>query len=103
MAIYDEVPVSIFLFWIQEWDDFGDFGFGGPSGQPLRSGTYLSFDNFGEQPIATSLRDRLSHVIKDEEQMKDVLRNVQDWIEDLSTGAENKQDLFDVFELEQAA
>lgn len=99
MAIYDDNPPFVFLFFQSEWDDYGTMGIGDADGWPFRTVEYLSFDNYGERPLGDSLRRELNEIIPDEKQRHDVIRVILRWLENNSEGVSNFDELCETFEI----
>ena len=80
---YVQLPAAFMIF-VNEWEDYGTFGYGNASGQPLRTGEYYSWDDEGEYPVDVSLGEHLAATIEDEKLRKRVCKQVLRWIWDNS-------------------
>jgi hypothetical protein len=75
----DNIPVAILVYQVG-WEDYGNFGVGDVNGNPFRTGEYLAFDEYGEDPVTKSLRDHLSGVIEDADLLKATVERVVEWM-----------------------
>ena len=99
MAIYDDNPPFVLLFYQSEWDDYGNVGIGDANGNPFRTVEYLALDSYGEHPLGKSLHHELNEVIPDEKQRRDVIRIILCWLENNSEGVSNFDELCETFEI----
>ena len=76
---YDNSPGALVIF-MNEWEDYGTFGYGDQNGQPLRAGEYFSWDEEGDYPMNKSLNDHLAGTIPDEKLRKKVTQQVLEWM-----------------------
>jgi hypothetical protein len=81
MAIYDYNPPYVLIFYENEWEDYGTFGIGNEDGHPFRTGTYLAFDENGEEALANSLQRALSETVPDEEQRRAAVKVFLAWLQ----------------------
>jgi len=108
MASYRYAPVMVLQHYVQEWEDYGECGFGDVNGQPLRSGEYLSFDEDGEQPLIEDLRSWFDLWAVDVMQQLHS-KSLQDrmfttflrWLVEHSEGVSCTEELIDVFDVEE--
>jgi len=99
MAIYDDNPPFVFLFFQSEWDDYGNVGIGDVDGNPFRTVEYLAFDNYGERPLSNSLHRELNDVVPDEKQRRDTIRIILRWLENNAEGVSSFDELCESFEI----
>lgn len=102
MSIYEYVPIQVITFFYQEWEDYGSAGFGDVNGNPFREGTYLSWDEDGDEIVNSSLHNVLLKIIPDDEFRKRVVGAVVDFLDTASETVECDEDLIDMFGLDEA-
>ncbi len=78
-------PPGALIIFMNEWEDYGTCGYGDVNGQPLRTGDYYSWDEYGEDPVDGSLLKCLAATIEDERLRRKVCQQVLAWIWDNAT------------------
>lgn len=108
MASYKYTPVMVLQYYVQEWEDYGESGFGDVDGQPLRSGEYLSFDVDGCRLLIGDLRRWFDTWAVDVMQQLHS-KSLQDrmfvsflwWLVEYSESISCTEELIDVFDVEE--